>query len=107
MDDFDDLFHNLLSSLLDFRRQCRAEIKIATTDTEKDGSRLATMERFAQRQNVSRCHVMCDGVALEIWCDNGALDGFRRLGNRGVHKNDGVVTADGFRRFDFELLAGL
>ena len=106
-DDFDDLFHHFTRSLLDFRRQCRAKIEIATADAEKNGSRLAAMECFAQRQHIRRRHVMCNGVALEVRRYDSALDWFRRFGNRGVHEDDGVETADGFRRFDFKLLAGL
>ena len=33
-DDFSDLFHDYARSLLNFRRQCRAEIEIAAPDAE-------------------------------------------------------------------------
>ena len=49
---------------------------------------------------------MRDGVALKTRCDDSALDWFRRFGDRGVHEDDNVVMADGFRSLNFKLLAG-
>ena len=53
-DELGDLLHNFARGLLDFRRQRRAEIEVAAANAEQDGLRLPAVERFAQRQHVSR-----------------------------------------------------